>query len=94
MAASLTVFSTTPVAGIKLSNVASVPLQADLMAVFGNDGHVYRLGKCASAIGSISTVKIGVAGSINTDAGSAGFTANAPGGAAIGQHIWCKKTTL
>lgn len=95
MAASLTVFSVTPLAGIKLSNVSSAPLVADLTAVFASDGHTYRLGKSGgSAIGSIATVAVGTAGSIRLDAGSAGFTMNAPGGLVAGQHGWFKKTTL
>lgn len=95
MAASLTVFSTTPLAGIKLSNVSSTPNQAILTTVSGSDGHAYRLGKSfGSAIGSIATVKCGAAGSIQNDAGSAGFTQNSPGGLVSGQYGWFKKTTL
>lgn len=101
MAASTTVFSTTPIAGISLSAKGSAgtnPLlggQALLETVFGNDGHTYRLGKsAASTIGSITTVAIGPVGSLKIDAGSAGFTLNAPGGIVVGQMAWAKKTTL
>lgn len=94
MAASTTVFSTTPTAGIKLSNVGSTFNQAALTRVNGNDGHVYMVAKASEAIGSITTCIIGTAGSASSDAGSAGWTANAPGGAAAGQYFWVKRTTL
>ena len=95
MAASLTVYSTTPIAGIKLSFIGSTAQQAILQTVFASDGHTYRLVKSfGSAIGSIATVKIGAAGSAQNDAGSAGFSMNAPGGIVSGQFAWAKKTTL
>lgn len=95
MAASLTVFSTSPLAGMKLSFVGSTAQQAVLTTVFASDGHVYRLVQSGgSAIGSIATVAIGTAGSARNDSGSAGFSMNAPGGIVSGQKAWAKKTTL
>ncbi len=94
MAASTTVFSTTPTLGISLSSKSSTPAVPLLTRVSGNDGHVYLYVKASEAIGSISTVKIGAAGSASDDSGSAGWTANAPGGAAATVNFWAKRTTL
>lgn len=95
MAASTTVFSQTPIAGIVLGATAvstgAMPL---LTRVIGNDGHTYIYGKASEAIGSITTCKVGNAGSVSDDTGSAGWTANCPGGAAVGQRLWLKRTTI
>lgn len=94
MAASTTVFSTTPLAGMKLSDKGSTFAVAALTRVAGSDGHGYIVGKASEAIGSITTCIVGVAGSCSSDSGSAGWTANVPGGAATGQYFWLKRTTL
>lgn len=95
MAASTTVFSTTPVLGLKLGDTASsTPKVAALTKVTGSDGHVYIYCKASEAIGSITTVKIGAAGSASDDSGSAGWAANVPSGAAAAQYFWAKRTTL
>ena len=96
MAASTTVFSITPVAGIKLSEKGSTQPsgQALLERVNGSDGHVYILALAKATIGSITTVKINSAGSASVDSGSAGWTANVPGGVVTGQTFWAKRTTL
>ncbi len=96
MAASTTVFSTTPLAGMKLSDKGStapqgIPVNTRLN---GNDGHVYITVKASEALGSIDTIKIGTSGSASSDAGSAGWTLNAPGGLTAGQFGWAKRTTL
>jgi hypothetical protein len=67
---------------------------AALTKVFGSNGHVFILGKASEAIGSITTCIIGTAGSCSSDAGSAGWTANVPGGATTGQFFWLQRTTL
>lgn len=94
MPASTTVFATTPVLGISLSSKSSTPALGVLTKVSGNDGRVYIYGKASEAIGSISTVKIGNAGSVSDDSGSAGWTANVPGGAAVGVYFWAKRTSI
>lgn len=95
MAASTTVFATTPSIGLKLGDTASsTPKVAVLTKVWASDGKAYIYCKASEAIGSITTVKIGTAGSASDDSGSAGWTANVPGGAAAGQHLWAKRTTL
>ena len=96
MAASTTVFSTTPLAGMKLSDKGSTAPQgiALLQKVTGSNGHVFLLAKASEAIGSITTCIIGAAGSASSDAGSAGWTANVPGGATTGQYFWVQRTTL
>lgn len=95
MAASTTVFATTPLLGMKLGATAvSTPAVPALTKVTANDGHVYIYGKASEAIGSISTCKIGAAGSVSDDSGSAGWTCNVPGGLAAGQYGWLKRTTL
>lgn len=95
MAASTTVFATTPVLGLNLgAPAAATPAVAPLTKAWGNDGRAYIYGKASEAIGSITTCKVGNAGSVSDDSGSAGWTANCPGGAAIGQYFWLKRTTL
>lgn len=95
MPASTTVFSTSPLLGLKLGDTAaSVGTQALLTKCNGNDGKVYIYVRASETIGSISTVKIGTAGSASDDSGSAGWTANVPGGAVAGQRFWARRTTL
>lgn len=95
MAASTTVFSTAPIIGLKLGDTASsIPKVAALTKVFASDGRSYIYGKASEAIGSITTCKVGNSGSVSDDSGSAGWTANVPGGAAAGQYFWMKRTTL
>lgn len=96
MAASTTVFSTTPLAGMKLSDKGSTQPQGIglLTRVSGSDGHAYILCKASEALGSITTVIIGTAGSASSDSGSAGWTLNVPGGLTAGQFGWAKRTTL
>lgn len=94
MAASTTVFTTTPTAGINLDSVGSTPSVALLTRVAGNNGHTFLYVKASEAIGSITTCIIGAAGSASSDSGSAGWTANAPGGAAAGEYFWVQRTTL
>lgn len=92
--ASTTVYSTLPLAGMRLYDVSSTPMVKPGTKVFGSDGKVYIYGKASEAIGSTSTCKIGTNFSISDDSGSAGWTSNASGGAATGQHLWLKRTTL
>jgi hypothetical protein len=94
MAASTTVFSTTPTAGLNLAAIGSTFNVAALTKANGNNGHVFMVAKASEAIGSITTCIIGAAGSASSDSGSAGWTANAPGGAATGQYFWVQRTTL
>lgn len=95
MAASTTVFSTTPLIGLKLGATAvSTPAVAALTVCQGSDGHKYIYAKASETIGSITTCKIGTLGSVSDDSGSAGWTANVPSGAATGQYFWLKRTTL
>jgi hypothetical protein len=102
MAASTTVFALTPTIGLKLGDTATSSLVATayptaiplLTRVAGSDGHTYIRGKASMTVGSISTCKVGAAGSVSTDSGSAGWTANVPGGAVTGQYLWLKRTTL
>jgi hypothetical protein len=95
MAASTTVFSVTPVIGLALgAEGASTPQVAKLTKVTGNNGHVFIYGLASETIGSITTCIVGAAGSVSSDAGSAGWTANCPLGAAAGEHLWLQRTTL
>lgn len=95
-ALSTTTFTTTPTAGIDFGAKGSSPPNGIkvLTRVNGSQGHVWLLVKASETIGSIETVKVGTAGSASTDAGSAGWTANVPGGAAAGQYFWAQRTTL
>lgn len=94
MAASTTVFATTPLAGLSLSSKSSTPAVAVLTRVAGTDGKSWIYCRASEAIGSITTVKIGTLGSASDDSGSAGWTANVPGGAAATVYFWAKRTTL
>ena len=92
--ASRTVFATSPLLGMRLWDVSSTPMVAPLTKVFGSDGKVYIYGKASETIGSTATCKIGTAGSVSDDSGSAGRTSNAYGGAAANTYLWLKRTTL
>lgn len=87
-------YSTAPTLGIDLGSKASTPAVKILTRLNGSDGHEYLYVKASEAIGSITTCIIGAAGSASSDAGSAGWTANVPGGAAVGQHFFVKRTSL
>lgn len=94
-ATSTTLYAVTPHVGVNLGATA-VSTQAfkPLFRTNASDGHSYIYVKATVAIGSTGTVKVGNAGSATTDAGSSGWTANVPGGAAANQFFWCKRTTL
>lgn len=92
--ASRSVFSTSPLLGMRLYDVSSTPMVAPLTKVIGSDGKMYIYGKASEAIGSTATCKIGASGSISDDSGSAGWTSNAYGGAAANTYMWLKRTTL
>lgn len=95
MAASTTVFSTTPLAGLKLGATGvSTPAMPLLTRCFGNDGHDYLYVQANEALGSVDTVIISASGSASSDAGSAGWTLNVPSGLTAGQYGWAKRTTL
>lgn len=95
MAASTTVFSTTPTLGIYLGATAvSTPAMPLLTRVTGNNGHEFLYVQANEAIGSITTCIISASGSASSDSGSAGWTANVPGGAAAATYFWVQRTTL
>lgn len=93
-ATSSTVFSVTPIAGVDVGAKSSTPAHRLLTKLVASDGKVYIYGKASEAIGSITTVKVGAAGSLSDDSGSAGWTANCPGGLTTGQYGWVRRTTL
>lgn len=93
-ATSTTAFSTTPTAGLDFGSKSSTPAVDVMTRVNGNDGHDWIYVKASEAIGSITTVIVGAAGSASSDSGSAGWIANVPGGAAAGQYFWAKRTAL
>jgi hypothetical protein len=91
-----TVYSATPVAGIDVGAKGSTtPGGLGLLTrITGSDGNDYILCLASEAIGSIATVLVRSAGSASTDAGSAGWTMNAPGGLAAGQYGFARRTSL
>lgn len=95
-ATATTVYSVTPLAGIDVGAKGSTaPNGLKLkMKCVGSDGYVYMFVRASEAIGSVETVKIGTSGSASSDSGSAGWTANAPGGLTTGQYGWVRRTTL
>lgn len=95
MAASTTVFSTTPLVGLALGATGtSTPAVAALTKCAGSDGRAYIYGKASEALTSTATCKIGAAGSVSDDSGSAGWIANVPGGLTAGQYGWFKRSSL
>jgi hypothetical protein len=91
-----TVFSVTPISGIDVGAKGSTAPQGLKLKtkVTGSDGYVYMLVQANEAIGSITTCIISADGSASSDSGSAGWTANVPGGATAGQYFWARRTTL
>lgn len=95
MAASTTVFSTTPLLGIALGATGvSTPAFNLLTRVTGSDGHDYLYCQANEALGSVDTVIISAAGSASSDGGSAGWTLNVPGGLTAGQFGFAKRTSV
>jgi hypothetical protein len=88
------VFSVDPLLGFDVGEVSSTPSQRLKTKFTGSDGYVYMYVQANEAIGSVGTVVITSAGSASTDSGSAGWTANAPGGAAAGEYFWARRTSL
>lgn len=89
-----TVFTDTPLCGIDVGAKSST-ISFKLLTNFNaSDGRRYFYVRASEALGSIETVKIGNSGSASSDAGSAGFTMNAPGGLTSGQYGWARKTAL
>lgn len=95
MAASTTVFSTTPTLGINLGATGvSTPAFKLLTRVQGDDGHDYMYIQANEALGSVDTVIVASTGSASSDSGSAGWTLNVPGGLTLGQYGFAKRTSV
>ncbi len=95
MAVTTGIFTTTPEVGVNYYDLSSTPKFAVLTSNSGSDGVKHIYGKFASACGSIATVAIGTAGSINTHGSTtATYIMNITGGAAIGQYGWIKCRTI
>lgn len=95
MAASTTVFTTNPELGINLgARGVSTPEFNLLTRVMGSDGHQYMYVQANEALGSIDTVLVAATGSCSSDAGSAGWTLNVPGGLTTGAYGWAKRTSV
>lgn len=91
---SSSVWAVSPLMGVDVGAKSSTPAFKALTSFLGSTGYRYFYVKASEAIGSITTIKVGTAGSASDDSGSAGFTANVPGGAATGQYFWARKTAL
>ena len=92
---SSTVWTITPLAGINFGAAGvSTPAFRKGMRVSGNNAVDWIYCKATVAVGSITTVKITGFGSATTDSGSAGWTANVPGGATASQHFWAQRTAV
>jgi hypothetical protein len=89
------VFATTPIAGVNVGgNIGSAPSFDVLTSFRGSDFKTWVYVKASEALGSIDTVLVRSAGSASSDAGSAGYTLNAPGGVTAGQYCWAHKTSI
>lgn len=88
------VFTDTPLAGIDVGAKSSTAAFKLLTNINASDGRRWFYARASEALGSIDTVILRSAGSMSSDAGSAGFTLNAPGGLTAGQYGWCRKTSL
>ena len=91
---SSTVFASTPIAGVDVGAKSSTAAFDTLTNFLGSNGKRHIYVKASEALGSIDTVIIGAAGSASSDAGSAGWTLNAPGGLTAGQYGWAHRTSL
>lgn len=95
MAASTTVFSTTPLLGLKLGATGtSTPAMPLLSACLASNGHKFLYVQANETLGSVDTVIVAATGSCSSDSGSAGWTLNVPGGLTAGQYGWAQRTTL
>jgi len=81
-------------AGFDLGGKSSTPVTKALTTVLTSNGRRAVYVKANKATGSISTIHIGPVGSASADAGTAGWTANVPGGAAVGQYFWALRTSI
>lgn len=88
------VWSITPLAGVNFGYVGSTATFKPLTLTNGSNGRNWTFVKASEALGSVDTIKIGASGSASSDSGSAGWTLNAPGGAAAGQYAWARKTSI
>lgn len=91
---SSTVFTNTAVAGVSVGAKSSTAAFAVLTNILSSNGHRFIYVKASEALGSVDTVLVRSLGSASSDAGSAGFTLNAPGGLTAGQYGWAQRTTL
>lgn len=91
---STSVWTITPEAGVDFGAKSSTASFKTLTLLTGSNGRLWTYVKASEAIGSIETIKIGASGSASSDSGSAGWTANVPGGAATGQYFWARKTSI
>lgn len=93
-ATATTVYSVTPILGIDVGAKSSTPAYKLKTKVTGSDGYVYMYVQANEALGSIDTVIVSASGSVSSDAGSAGWTLNAPGGLTVSQYGWARRTSL
>lgn len=95
-ATATTVYSVSPLSGIDVGAKGSTaPNGLKIKTkVTASDGYVYMLVHANEAIGSVTTCIISADGSASSDSGSAGWTANVPGGAAAGQFFFVRRTSL
>lgn len=93
-ATATTVFSVTPLAGIDVGAKSSTPAFKLKTKTTASDGYVYIYVQANEALGSQDTVIVSTSGSVSSDAGSAGWTLNAPGGLTAGQYGWARRTSL
>lgn len=82
------------VIGFDLGGKSSTPVTKIGTVVLTNTGRRAVYVKASETLGSTSTVKIGASYSASSDAGTAGWTANVPGGAATGQNFWAVRTSI
>jgi len=88
------VWSVTPEAGVNFGYVGSTATFRLLTLLNGSNGRNWCFVKASEALASTDTIKIGASGSASSDSGSAGWTLNAPGGAATGQYAWARRTSI
>lgn len=97
MAASTTIFSVTPIAGANFAAKGSTEESFQFPAlteVTGSDGKQWMVGRAAEDIGSVETCNVDTTGLVTGDSGSAGWTANVPGGATAGQFFWLNRANV
>lgn len=91
---SSTVFTDGVLVGMDVGAKSSTAAFKLLTNTLGSNGYRHIYVRASEALGSIDTVLVRSLGSASSDAGSAGWTLNSPGGLTAGAYGWARRTAL